>query len=209
MKQIKNDPLKAKTTFGTYFLCLFLAFISCLTAFSFWLFIGVKIAFNSGYTSSYLENPNFISMHHDEHLIIRLIYYVQNFLENNFGLIFFILLILCILLIVIMWFATKRNSYVFMKFQSSVTVLSGLLMLLFPIALLMLDVHNMVKLVNHQNTILFSAFLKSSCFIMIAIGILLLAIAFVEEFLAATILKNRRTSYIRSKEKTYDENIDM
>ncbi len=209
MKKTKNDPLKSKASYGTYFLCLFLALLSCLTAFAFWLLIGLDISFNSGYTTSYLESDNFIARHQDEHLIIRLSHYVQNFLSENFWILFLILFVLCIIFIILMWFASKKNSYVFMKFQSAVTVLSGLLMLLLPAGILLMNIPGLVKLVNHQNTLLFSAFIKSSCFILIAIGILLLAVAFAEEFLAATILKNRKNSYLRKMEKSYDENIDM
>ena len=210
MKTINKDPLKVKTSVGTYFLCLLLSLVSSMTAFSFWLLACLNISLNSGYTDKYLESPKFIEKHHKEHLTIRLCHYIKDFLSNNFWWIFIIVFALCILLIYAMWRATKKNSYVFMKFQSSVTLISGILMILLPIFMLVAGLHSKVKLVNQQNTLLFSAFLRSSCFIMIAIGILLLALAFMEEFLAATILKNRKASYIRAQERAHDKSdIDM
>lgn len=206
MKKIKNDPLKTKATPGTYFLCLLLSFVSTITVFVFWLVTGLGIALASGYTTSYLESENFIQKHYDEHLTIRVCHYLQQFLKEHFLLLFFGLMAVCVVLIVLMWYSSRKNSYVFVKFQAAITTTSGLLMILFPVLLMILGVHSSVKLVNAQNTLLFSAYIKSSCFILIAIGIVLLALAFMEEFLAATITKNRKNAYMKAQQKTH---IDM
>ncbi|MBE7057002.1 MAG: hypothetical protein E7388_06145 [Ruminococcaceae bacterium] len=204
---MKNkDPLKTKANPLTYFLCLFLAFISTITTFALWLFTSLKIALASGYTTSYLESEQFIKKHSDEHLTITICNFIQEFLKSHFVLIFIGLMVVCILLIVALWFSSKRNSYIFVKFQAAITATSGILMILLPALLLILGLSRSVKLVNAQNTALFSAFIKSTCFIIIAIGVILLAVAFMEEFLAATIAKNRKSIYERMMKKTH---VDM
>ncbi len=204
-----NDPLKIKTSPVSYFLCLFLAFLSTATTFALWITLSFGIILNSNYYSTFLESKTFIEKHNGEHLVIRLCHILQQLLEKYFILATGIFLLACILLVVLMWFASKRNSYVFVKFQSAVTATTGLLLILLPVLALVLKIPSSVRLINVENTMLFTAYLKSSCFVIIAAGVVLLAIAVMEEVLATTIAKNRNKTYERILRETDADNIDM
>lgn len=196
MKRIKKNPLNTKVRPGTYFLCLLLSFIITILSFLLWLVTGLGIALSDGYVNSYLESDNFIQRHEDEHLTVRVCSLLKQLLNDYFGAAFFILLVTVLFFAILLWFASRKNSYAFVKFFAAISTSSGLLMILLPALCLILGVHSSVRLANSQNTTLFSAYIKSSMFILIALGVALLALAFLAEYGAATITKKRKQAYI-------------
>lgn len=196
MKTRKKDPLNTKVSPGTYLLCLLISFVSTVVTFAFGLVTGLGIALSNGYTGSYLESENFIQKHQEEHLTIMVFNYLKQFFDSYFGVTFVILLAAMFLLVILMWFAARKNAYAFVKFQAAVTACSSLLMILLPVLLMIIGVHSSVELANPQNTLLFSAYIKSALFILIAIGVAMMALAFLAEFAAATITKKRKEAYI-------------
>ncbi len=196
-KKIKNNALNTKIKLGTYFLCLLLTFIGTLVTFTLWLLIGLRIALSSGNLSSYLENGNFLDIHNSEAVHVLACNYMKKFLDMHFTKILFVLLIISTLLLILLWLASKKNAYVVAKFMSARFCSSGIVLIAVAAICLIIGVHSSVKLINAQNTLLFSAYLKSSLFILIAFGVALLAFAFIFEFAASSIARKRKEAYCK------------
>ncbi len=194
-KRIKNNVLNTKVRLGTYFLCLLLTFIETLVTFALWLFVGLRIALSSGNVSSYLENGNFLDIHSSEALHVLACKYIKNFLDRHFTMILLLLLLASVILLVLLWLASQKNAYVVAKFTSACLCSAGILMIAGAAICLIMGVHSSVKLINAQNTQLFRAYLSSSLFILIALGVGLLAFAFLFEFSASSIVRKRKEAY--------------
>lgn len=194
-KKIKNNALNTKVRLGTYFLCLLLTFIGTLVTFAFWLLIGLRISLSSGNVSSYLENGNFLDIHNSEAAHVLACNYIKKFLDTYFTKILIVLLVASFILLILLWMASKKNAYVVAKFMSARLCSSGIILIALAAICLMTGIHSSVKLVNAQNTLLFSSYLKSSLFILIALGVALLAFAFIFEFAASSIARKRKEAY--------------
>lgn len=194
-KKIKNNVLNTKVRLGTYLLCLLLTFIGTLVTSVLWLSIGLRISLSGGNVASYLENGNFLDMHNSEALHVLACSYIKKFLDMHFTKLLLLLLAVSFVLLIVLWLASKKNAYVAAKFISARLCSSGIIIIALSSICLILGLHSSVKLINAQNTQLFSAYLKSSLFIMIALGVALLAFAFIFEFAASSIARKRKEVY--------------
>lgn len=196
-KRLRNNPLNTKVMLGTYFLCLLLTFLSTLVTYALWLLIGLRVALSSGNVSSYLENGNFLDLHSGEALPVMACKYIKQLLDRHFTKALIAILLLSAVLLLLLWLASKRNSYVVAKFIAACLCSAGILMILVPALCLFLGLHKSAVLINTQNTLLFQGYLKSSLFILIAFGVVILAFAFISEFIAASITRKRKQLYHR------------
>ena len=195
-KRLKNNVLNTKVRLGTYLLCLLITFVQTLVTFALWLLVGIRTALSQQNVSSYLESGHFLERHWDEAIHVLACQYIKQFLDGHFTKLLWILIAVTLLNLIFLWLASRKNAYVVAKFISARLCSAGLLMIGFPSVCLAFGLHSSVKLTNAQNTLLFSAYLKSSLFILIASGVALLALAFIFEFFASTIVKKRRDAYL-------------
>ena len=194
-KKLKNNILNTKVRLGTYFLCLLLTFIGTLITFTLWLCVGLRMALSPKNVSSYLENGSFLDKHNSEAIHVIVCNYIKKFLDGHFTQILWALVAASVIFLIFLWLASKKNVYVVAKFMSACLCSSGILIIVLSVICLATGVHSSVKLINAQNTQLFSAYLKSSFFILIAVGVALLAFAFIFEFIASSIAKKRKEAY--------------
>lgn len=175
----------------SYFICILLAFFATIATYLAVLATSFRIALSDGRIADHFGNKNFFELHGDENMAAGLLSFLKEIVDRYYTYIFWGMMLYLLLSFVVIFFASRKNSYTSLKCLSVIFVSSGILLLLTSLLSLIFRLHTRFSFINEENTRLFRNYARSGFFIQAALGLALLAFALLAEFLAISFAKKK------------------
>lgn len=175
----------------SYIICILLSFFAAFITYLAALLTSLRIALSDSQIAERLGNKNFFTLHGDENTAAGLLSLLKTFLDRYYIYIFWGVAFYLLITFLCIFFASRKNSYTSLKCLSVIFVSAGILLILTALLSLIFGLHSRFSFINTDNTKLFTDYARAGLLMQAALGLALLAIALIAEFLAITLAKRK------------------